>query len=186
MTPVYKTPSHSGEEQKSTVFCDKTMGKVIAVFWGEECRENAQEFCDKYSPSSQAVAVAKPKKASTDHLFDQFWASGIRKSNKKKARLAFDRALPREGKPFFTDRLCRDIAARIHADQLGFTEMHPTTYLNGERWEDEIKPREDARQIGGMCGTEIGDLFGPIEGPSDDGMALLLAATRAKTLEYQA
>ena len=35
------------------------------------------------------------------------------------------------------------------SDQLGFKEMHPATYLNGERWEDEIintpKPQQQTQ-----------------------------------------
>ena len=31
-----------------------------------------------------------------------------------------------------------DIKKRLASNQLGFKEMHPATYLNGERWEDEI------------------------------------------------
>lgn len=113
--------------------------------------------CEHGKKHAKAVAVAKPKKADSDEIdccFDRFWDSGIRKSNKKKARLAFARVISGSPAPAtFTVTLCRDIAARIQADQLGFTEMLPTTYLNGERWEDEIKPREDVH-------TPLFDCFG--------------------------
>lgn len=152
--------------------------------------------------NSKAVAVAKPKKATKagfDRHFDQFWSSGIRKSNKKKARLAFHRILPdfTDHADVFTAMLCRDISARIQADQLGFTEMHPTTYLNGERWEDEIKPREDpspktgmgeeARKLFGLEPTEEqqGFVFEQIAPPINDDMAFL-EQTRARTLEHKA
>lgn len=76
-----------------------------------------------------------------DLLFDKFWLSGIRKVNKKKARPLFLKILAKEDdKVFFASSLCNDVHLRLMANQLGFAEMHPTTYLNGERWNDEIKP----------------------------------------------
>lgn len=79
----------------------------------------------------------------SDELFEQFWQAGMRKGNKKKARPLFNRLLKSyrnmsspEG---FTEMLIADIQARLKINQLGFAEMLPTTYLNGERWNDEIK-----------------------------------------------
>jgi uncharacterized protein YdaU (DUF1376 family) len=80
-----------------------------------------------------------------EFCFNQFWESGIRKVNKKKAKVLFLSVLKKNSKPNgvtaydFTTRLEQDIKARINAQQMGFSEMHPTTYLNGERWTDEIK-----------------------------------------------
>lgn len=39
---------------------------------------------------------------------------------------------------------------RAAAEQMGFDKMHPTTYLNGERWEDELpaKQSQAGRQDG--------------------------------------
>ena len=75
-----------------------------------------------------------------DALFDRFWASGIRKVNKKKAKSIFDRLIKSQPDPdMFADNLCQDVQKRIASGQLGFTEMHPTTYLNGERWNDDIQ-----------------------------------------------
>lgn len=75
-----------------------------------------------------------------DALFDQLWASGIRKVNKKKSKSIFDRIVKSQPDPIlFTNNLCSDVQKRIESGQLGFTEMHPTTYLNGERWNDDIQ-----------------------------------------------
>lgn len=78
---------------------------------------------------------------SIDHEFDRFWHSGIRKVSKKKTAPLFEKYLkanPQMSYEDLTDRLIADVKARIESGQLGFTEMHPTTYFNGERWTDEI------------------------------------------------
>lgn len=38
----------------------------------------------------------------------------------------------------FTNNLINDVLVRLDSNQLGFEQMHPTTYLNGERWNDEV------------------------------------------------
>ena len=80
-----------------------------------------------------------------DELFERFWCAGMRKSNKKKAKIAFNRTLKSiSNKEAFVDSLIVDIRERLQLDQLGFKNMLPTTYLNGERWEDEKVRRNSA------------------------------------------
>lgn len=75
-----------------------------------------------------------------DRLFEMFWESGMRKVNKKKARSIFRRVIKGHPNPtLFTEQLIFDVRDRLLNKQFGFTEMHPTTYLNGERWNDELK-----------------------------------------------
>jgi len=71
--------------------------------------------------------------------FEMFWNAGMNKVGKKKACLAFKRTIKtsNQASEDFTNMLIRDIEKRLATDQLGFAEMHPTTYLNGERWADE-------------------------------------------------
>ena len=77
--------------------------------------------------------------------FDQFWSSGIRKVNKKKTKPLFAKILIKHSSHDgptvfdFTNTLVADITKRLAHGQLGFYEMHPSTYLNGERWNDEIR-----------------------------------------------
>jgi hypothetical protein len=74
----------------------------------------------------------------TDELFDLFWSAGMRKMNKKKAKHKFILLVKAHSDPVrFTYMLVKDIELRIKNNQQGFDMMHPTTYLNGERWEDE-------------------------------------------------
>ncbi len=77
-------------------------------------------------------------------LFERFWLAGMRKISKKKAKPLFNRVLKERNKDVwisaeeFVDFLILDIQTRLQVKQFGFKEMHPTTYLNGERWDDEI------------------------------------------------
>jgi len=79
-----------------------------------------------------------------DQEFDKFWLSGIKKVNKKKSKAMFTSILKKtkdQGWSEFTEILIEDVKSRLDSNQLGFSEMHPTTYLNGERWRDEIIDR---------------------------------------------
>ena len=85
--------------------------------------------------------------SANDHLFQVFWGSGIRKANKKKAKALFNNLLKKEADPEnFTMSLCGDITRRLNSNQLGFAEMLPTTYLNGERWNDEVITNDQTHQ----------------------------------------
>ena len=75
-----------------------------------------------------------------DEFFEMFWLAGMVKVNKKKARQIFTRLAKKEADVFaFTEGLILDVQKRLEIRQLGFSAMHPTTYLNGERWEDEYR-----------------------------------------------
>jgi len=79
----------------------------------------------------------------TDELFQRFWLAGMRKCNKKKAKPLFNRLLKASKDPeAFTTKLIEDVQNRIRVHQFGFDMMHPTTYLNGERWDDEVITHE--------------------------------------------
>ena len=74
-----------------------------------------------------------------DELFQRFWLAGMRKCNKKKAKSLFNNLLKKQSDPeLFTTKLVFDIQKRLDSNQFGFKAMHPTTYLNGERWNDEV------------------------------------------------
>lgn len=77
---------------------------------------------------------------SGDELFEKFWCAGMRKVGGKPAtKKVFDRLVKKQKDPVqFVDMLCRDIERRMEACQNGFDLLHPKTYLNGHRWEDEL------------------------------------------------
>jgi len=93
----------------------------------------------------------------TDFCFDNFWKSGIRKVNKKKTKSLFSNLLKRQGdrdsQRKFTGMLINDVRKRLNSNQLGFAEMHPTTYLNGERWNDEVITNDQSNRPNGAGGT---------------------------------
>tara|TARA_R110002074_G_scaffold199659_2_gene367475 strand:+ start:768 stop:1154 length:387 start_codon:yes stop_codon:yes gene_type:complete len=83
-----------------------------------------------------------------DELFEKFWFAGMVKQKKKKAKQLFIKALKKEGRnEAFTAELIEDVRLRLKACQFGFDGMHPTTYLNQERWTDEIpEARNDSHK----------------------------------------
>jgi len=90
-------------------------------------------------------ATALPIVDQLEVSFDQFWIAGMRKVNKKKALSAYKSQFKANKKSLdkvnpelhFANHLIMDIKKRLDLGQLGFAEMHPTTYLNGERWNDD-------------------------------------------------
>jgi hypothetical protein len=75
-----------------------------------------------------------------NEAFEQFWNAGMVKVGKAKAKAKFEK-LVRDGKkdsPAFARELTIDVKARLSAGVFGFDRLHPITYLNGERWTDEI------------------------------------------------
>lgn len=115
--------------------------------------ENQSET-NMVSTSNQSETIAgynqltnKPSKENNihqsviDECFDVFWEAGMRKVGKKPAYDKFARiikSLPKEIEPLvFANALSEDIKQRIKNKQNGFDLMHPTTYLNQERWSDE-------------------------------------------------
>jgi len=76
-----------------------------------------------------------------DDLFEQFWSAGMVKVNKKKALTMWKSAMKRSCAPErLAHILITDITNRLASNQFGFDKMHATTYLNGERWNDDISP----------------------------------------------
>ncbi|VEJ54599.1 replication protein [Pragia fontium] len=75
-----------------------------------------------------------------------FWIAGMVKSGKTKAKSAFKTQFKEYRKETsatpeqFASVLAQDIKSRL-GKQFGFEKLHPTTYLNGKRWEDE-KPQQ--------------------------------------------
>lgn len=75
-----------------------------------------------------------------EELFEEFWKAGMVKVKKKAAKKLFIKIVGKMPDPeIATQDLIGDIQARLRVRQLGFDAMHPTTYLNQERWTDEIR-----------------------------------------------
>lgn len=95
--------------------------------------------------NKKTCATALPIVDQLEVSFDQFWLAGMRKVNKKKALSAYKSQFKANKKNLdkvnpelhFANHLINDVKKRLDLGQLGFAEMHPTTYLNGERWNDD-------------------------------------------------
>jgi len=88
------------------------------------------------------VSTEKPLSSSAelDASFERFWDAGMVKQGKAKSKAKFEQlcksmSLSAEQ---LADKLIADIKARIAAGQFGFDRLHPMTYFNGKRWEDDI------------------------------------------------
>ncbi|WP_241500117.1 hypothetical protein [Serratia marcescens] len=79
-----------------------------------------------------------------------FWGAGLRKDAKVKAKNAFRtkftawKKTTRGSADEFAQMLADDIRLRVQAKTFGFDKLLPTSYLNGERWNDE-KPQVAAQ-----------------------------------------
>jgi len=85
-------------------------------------------------------AEPKPIDPKIIALFDIFWNAGMRKAgDKQEALRTFDKLIRDDPSPTNTTHFfISDIHRRLKANVLGFDAMHPKTYLNGKRWNDEI------------------------------------------------
>ena len=83
-----------------------------------------------------------------DRLFEMFWSAGMRKVNKSGAKKSFIAQLKKTEKTAdeFTEMLVNDVKSRL-GKQYGFDSLHPTTYLNGQRWSDELKVMTEAKPV---------------------------------------
>lgn len=90
-----------------------------------------------------------------DQLFEKFWSAGMRKVNKAGAKKSFNAQVKKyEGTPEqFTEMLIEDVKNRI-GKQYGFDSLHPTTYLNCQRWSDELKNTKPTSNINSI-GTDF-------------------------------
>lgn len=76
--------------------------------------------------------------------FEVFYNAGLPKKDRKRAEEKFKRTAKRlKRDPMeFAEFLASDIGKRLAAEQQGFELLHPTTYLNNERWLDDIEERQ--------------------------------------------
>ena len=93
-----------------------------------------------------------------DRAFDIFWSAGMKKVAKPKAITAFKKALKDSGfkDPLaFANHLTSDIRVRQASGQFGFDKMHPTTYLNQQRWNDDYEANQQTDTTQGRKLTAV-------------------------------
>lgn len=105
------------------------------------------------NPDSESgeLAGGAGKADSVETAFEEiFWGAGLRKDAKVKAKNAFRtkftawKKTTRGSADEFAQMLADDIRLRVQAKTFGFDKLLPTSYLNGERWNDE-KPQVAAQ-----------------------------------------
>ncbi len=80
--------------------------------------------------------------------FDVFWNAGMRKVSRPNAFKSFCKHIKDHtlDPVQFANTLRTDVQNRIQLKQFGFDKLHPTTYLNQERWKDEYQNDQDLQR----------------------------------------
>ncbi|EAV6578068.1 replication protein [Salmonella enterica] len=143
----WRIPQNEGKSPKTR---DKTSLKLRECYPSKQgdTKDTIQkkEIQDK-NIMSESVRTKCEKSSGrheeTDKAFEEiFWCAGMRKSGKKNAASAFRtqfrewRKTTRGTASEFATMLAEDIACR-NGKQFGFDRLLPSSYLNGQRWNDE-------------------------------------------------
>ncbi|EMQ1856634.1 replication protein [Salmonella enterica] len=143
----WRIPQNEGKSPKTR---DKTSLKLRACYPSKQgdTKDTIQkkEIQDK-NIMSESVRTKCEKSSGrheeTDKAFEEiFWCAGMRKAGKKNAASAFRtqfrewRKTTRGTASEFATMLAEDIACR-NGKQFGFDRLLPSSYLNGQRWNDE-------------------------------------------------
>lgn len=134
-----------GERRHATVYEIRTPAPALPMTESHPIRKQRvplQEVPTTPAPVAAQLSIELSKELSNT-LFDEFWSSYPKKQGKRAARKAWDsavkRAYPREVLVGL-ERFC-DHAAGMDSRYV----PHPSTWLNGDRWEDVyVTPEEDA------------------------------------------
>lgn len=96
-------------------------------------------------PPEGELALSEP---AAEGLFASFWKVYPRKTDKAKAQKSWDKLRPDQ--PLFEQimaGLARHCESRDWLKDDGQFIPHPTTWLNGKRWEDEVKPAGNVHHL---------------------------------------
>lgn len=106
---------------------------------------------DKQSACPETEGETEADIYSADAHFDEFWSAYPRKVDKKRAKSRWDRMKVSEREAAVADVRRRNLAGEFWGkEKLEFVK-HPSSYLNGENWNDEPGP------ILRVAGSDLGD-----------------------------
>lgn len=141
----------------------KQMNELLETFCWGYCGEQACETCKVELMLKELVETAAGKKDAPedDRMFESFWEMYPNKKDKLKARKAWKKIAPDYE---LHQRILTAIEEQKQSDawKRGFIPM-PSTWLNGERWNDEmtVEPvRTTEKRMGGNASykqTKISD-----------------------------
>lgn len=124
---------------------NKDLGKPTGIPDGNQEETNTKPTgIPNYKPLTINQELETKNKKNDELLktsFNKFWESYHKKQGKAQAEKAFRAAIKREGikdVAEFTDKLIKDCNIRVASGQFGFDNLNGSTYLNNNRWEDEI------------------------------------------------
>ncbi|EBD4133315.1 replication protein [Salmonella enterica] len=143
----WRIPQNEGKSPKTR---DKTSLKLRECYPSKQgdTKDTIQkkEIQDKNIMSESVLTKCEKSSGhheETDKAFEEiFWCAGMRKAGKKNAASAFRtqfrewRKTTRGTASEFATMLAEDIACR-NGKQFGFDRLLPSSYLNGQRWNDE-------------------------------------------------
>ncbi|WP_062388754.1 helix-turn-helix domain-containing protein [Pseudomonas abietaniphila] len=132
-----------GELNQSNVFHLTLEGRAGAALPGaESARGGGAESAPRTSHSSEPVKEPKPTgKSDSSEGFAVFWKLYPRKVQKAKAEAAWKKlAVTPELLTVITAALARQVTSIDWLKSNGQFIPHPTSWLNGKRWEDEVQP----------------------------------------------
>lgn len=114
---------------------------------GQVGQANNQRLSTK-TTTETTTDIKQHVQSAVDEAFEHFWLNmALSKKNKAKAKQVFAKQVKdlKVEPKFFADQLIEDTKRR--KNDFGFDKLHPTTYLNGKRWEDELdKPSQPKQQ----------------------------------------
>lgn len=116
------------------------------------------EAVRSHSDTSHSYLLNRQESSNTEHDFDRLWKCYPRKTAKGSARRAFDRVMRRDDAPTVDDMIA---AVERYAEPFttGKIEMtycaHLATWLNAERWSDEIAAEQAQQTAQPQVSAEI-------------------------------
>lgn len=94
---------------------------------------------EKGSKKQDADERRREREELVEAGFEIFYNAGLRKQKRQDTRRAWGKVVKNRKDPVaFAHELAEDIEKRILFQQLGIDKLHPATYLNGARWEDDL------------------------------------------------
>lgn len=131
----------NNRQQSSTIVNEKER----TVTKADETPKDKVKDKDKYIKDT-LLKESTEKAASLDRLFDKFWACYPRREGKQMAKKAFLKIKPDEA---LLNTMLEAIQKQKQSAQWSDPQYipHPTTWLNGRRWEDEM-PQASAQRPG--------------------------------------
>ena len=113
-----------------------------------ECPESVPSKQEEKEETKRKEIKLNKLKEVISNEFERFWVAGMTKQNKQGALKSFTKQYKESKQEIetFTDYLINDVQQRLAAGVFGFDKMHPTTYLNQQRWHDDIVKPANGQQ----------------------------------------